>query len=362
MLKLFLPIVCVGMLAVAALHVARQKEPPQLLPPAPPSRSPFEESVSGAGIVEARTENISLGSALAGVVLEVYVPADRVGTRVKAGTPLFRIDDRHLKAQLAIHQASLGTAEAELAKLEAQPRPEELSVSEAKVRAAKARQEQARDQFDRARKLYLQGAGSQEDYRQRQMAFECTRQQLAQAEAEHALVKAGTWKYDRAIARAAVAKARAQVQQTQAELDRAVVCAPVEAEVLQVNVRRGEYVGTPATQPLVVLGDLSNLHIRVDIDDHDVPRFRRGAPARACLRGKPEVEIPLTFVRVEPFVLPKKSLTAEGAGRVDTRVLRVVFALPPEIKDVYVGQQLDVFIDAAGGQRTPSPPSAPSAG
>jgi hypothetical protein len=96
----------------------------------------------------------------------------------------------------------------------------------------------------------------------------------------------------------------------------------------------------------MVLGDLSDLHARVDVDEDDVPSFRPGAAARASLRGDARVEMPLTFVRVEPCLAPKKSLTGEGTERVDTRVLRVIYALPPGTRDVYVGQLLDVYIAA----------------
>src|SRR6516164_368550 len=65
------------------------------------------------------------GAALPGLVLEVYVPSDRVGTHVKAGQPLFRVDDRHLQAQLKVAEAQHAAAVARLAKLEKQPRPEE---------------------------------------------------------------------------------------------------------------------------------------------------------------------------------------------------------------------------------------------
>jgi multidrug resistance efflux pump len=126
-----------------------------------------------------------------------------------------------------------------------------------------------------------------------------------------------------------------------------VVRALVAGEVLQVNVRPGEYVGAPAGQALVVLGNVGQLHVRVDIDEHDIPRFHPGAPAKAMLRGSPGQEFPLTFVRVEPYVVPKKSLTGNNSERVDTRVLQVIYAVEAEGAPLYVGQQMDVFIDAA---------------
>jgi hypothetical protein len=65
------------------------------------------------------------------------------------------------------------------------------------------------------------------------------------------------------------------------------------------------------------------------------------------LRGAASQEIPLRFVRVEPYVIPKKSLTGDNTERVDTRVLQVIYALEPTAQPVYVGQQVDVFIEAA---------------
>jgi HlyD family secretion protein len=88
------------------------------------------------------------------------------------------------------------------------------------------------------------------------------------------------------------------------------------------------------------------LHVRIDIDEHDIPRFRPGLPAKASLRGHSESAYPLNFVRVEPYVIPKKSLTGDNSERVDTRVLQVIYSLDTSDKPIYVGHQLDVFIDS----------------
>jgi hypothetical protein len=56
--------------------------------------------------------------------------------------------------------------------------------------------------------------------------------------------------------------------------------------------------------------------------------------------------VPATFVRVEPYVTPKKSLTGGSAERVDTRVLQVLFGFDRGEFPIYVGQQMDVFVEA----------------
>src|SRR5436853_174328 len=82
-----------------------------------------------------RSENIAIGSALAGVVLEVFVPVEEVGKEVRAGEALFRVDDRQLRAQLVVQQAGLASAKAQLVKLDQMPRPEEIPAAQARVQA-----------------------------------------------------------------------------------------------------------------------------------------------------------------------------------------------------------------------------------
>jgi hypothetical protein len=121
--------------------------------------------------------------------------------------------------------------------------------------------------------------------------------------------------------------------------------------VLQVNVRPGEYVGASPGQSLIVLGDSGKLHVRVDIDEADIPRFRPGEDAEAYLRGPERLAVPLRFVRVEPMVVPKRSLSGENTERVDTRVLQVIYEAA-ESRPMYVGQQVDVFLSAGAESHT----------
>jgi multidrug resistance efflux pump len=353
--KFVVPTLAVLMLVFAILHVVRASQTPaDPPPPAEPPRTPFGHTVAGSGLVEAQTENISVGSALAGVVLEVYVPVEKVGQHVKAGDPLFRVDDRHLEAQLAYQEATLKAARAQLTKLEQQPRSEELPPSAAKVATAQANMRLQDDLARRAQRMEPSGAIGVEEATQRILSLAVARQQLAQAQAEDALLRAGAWKPDLEIARAAVAQAEAQVRQTRTEIERALVRAPVDGEVLKVYVHPGEYVGSQPGQALVVLGHLGRMHVRVDISEHDIDRFQTGAPARAVTRGQARQEFPLRFVRVEPYVVPKKSLTGDNTERVDTRVLQVIYALPQCDGRVYVGQQLDVFLDLSAAPRSRS--------
>jgi HlyD family secretion protein len=359
--KFVLPLFALGMLSFALYHVVEaQQQPPKPPPPLEPARTPFGRTVAGAGIVEARSQNIAIGSALPGVVLKVWSPEELslparsgmtpwealIGQHVKKDDPIFRVDDRHLKAMLAFHEANLASARAQLTKLEQMPRPEELAVSKAKEEVAQASVDLQRDLAERDAKLVASGAVTDEQFQQHRLSMRMAQKQLMQAKADFALTRAGSWEPDKEIARAAVKLAEAQVQQDKTDIDRAIVRAPIDGIVLQVNVRPGEFVAPVSNQAQLVLGAITDhINIRVDIDEHDIPRFRAGAPAVASLRGAPDKTYALEFVRVDPYVIPKRSLTGDNTERVDTRVMQVIYALRAEGKPIYVGQQLDVFID-----------------
>src|SRR5262245_4627061 len=247
--RFMLPALALSSLGFGYYHVAHSEpNAEKLTPPARPARSAYTNTVAAAGLVEARSENIAIGGALSGIVLDVYVPSAEVGKFVKKGTPLFRVDDRHLNAQLRMQEANLKSAQAQLAKLEAMPRAEEIPPAEAKVGAAEANYQLTKDQADRARALVLRQAASQEEFYQKQMNLESGKYQLQQAKADLTLLKAGAWQPDQEVSRAAVALAQAQIEQTKTEIDRATVRAPIDGHVLQVNVRPGEYVSAQSGQ------------------------------------------------------------------------------------------------------------------
>jgi len=344
--KYALPVVAAGMFVFAVSYVVQSRGgTPDTKPPAEPSVSPFERTVAGAGIVEARDENIEIGVYDPGVVTAVLV---RPGEKVAPGTPLFTLDDSVQRAQLEGRQAELVQAKAEFARVKALPRPEEVPVSEAKVAAAQARVDQTRDELGRAEQLLQRKAASEERVVTARADLEAAEATLRQTKADLGLLKAGAWDYELAAAQATVATAEAAVALAEANLARRTVRALAAGQVLEVDVRPGEYVNTfPGGKTPMMLGNLERLHVRVDIDEYDIPRFEPGRKAVGVLKGRPDVTFPLEFVRVEPYVIPKRSLTGDNAERVDTRVLQVIYAVDAtELKEpLYVGQQVDVYVD-----------------
>lgn len=346
-LRLGLPIIAVGLFIFAVYFVLgpiraekQKKENPNLQPIA---KQPFEKSVAGAGIIEAQTENISVSSMYAGIVAEVFV---QVGDQVRINQPLFRLDDRDVKAKIEVRKAMLIAAEADLDRLKGLPRPEQIPIEAATVEQAEANLEKTSGHLARMEKLSSMNAVSVEDYEEAKRAHRVAVAELARAEASFNLLKAGAWKLEIATATAAVKRAEAELIQAETELALLTTTARAEGEVLQVNIRPGEMVGgTVSNQQPIILGNTDQLHVRVDIDEHDIRRFRSSAKAVATLKGDPNHQFDLTFVRTEQYVVPKRSLTGQPTERIDTRVLQVIYALKKGDFPLFVGQQLDVYVE-----------------
>lgn len=343
--KYLLPALAIAGVVFAIYSVIIGSKPVPAAPPVvQPSQAPFDSYIAGAGIIEASTENISVGTSLSGIVTKVPVA---VGAKVRNGDMLFVIDDRELRAEFAVRQAGLKNADERLARLLSLPRLEDIPPMEAKVREAEANLADLRNHLALAESVTDKRAISVDELNRRRFASESAEARLAEMKAQLALLKAGPWKPDVDIARAEVVAAQAQVKATETSIERLTVRAPVNGEVLQLNVHLGEYAQTGVLQkPLVLIGNLSRLHVRVDVDENDAWRFKKESRAMAFVRGNRSLKTELKYDHTEPYVIPKRSLTGESVERVDTRVMQAIYSFDGNNMPVYVGQQMDVFIAA----------------
>jgi HlyD family secretion protein len=305
--KYTLPILAVAGFLFAAYTVVSSNKPIPVAPAvAPPASAPFKSFIAGSGIVEARSRNIAIGTPLSGIVKTVAV---KVGDKVQAGEPLFYLDDRDTRAELAVKQADLAKAKAG-------------------VNEALASLKDTKSLNDLAESITDRRAISSEELLRRRNALLINTSKLDSA-------------------KALVQQAEAALETTQTTLDRLTIQASVNGEVLQVNIRPGEFAQAGAlTTPLLVLGNMDQLHVRVDIDENDAWRFDKNSKAVAYLRGNRDFKTDLVPAYVEPYVVPKKSLTGDSTEQVDTRVLQALYSFDRNQLPVYVGQQMDVFIEA----------------
>lgn len=296
-----------GMVFTGWLLSSAQEKGPMPAPIEPPPRSPYALTVAASGIIEAVNENVRIAPPVGGLVTKVFVA---VGDRVEAEAPLLQLDDRELRAQLRVREAAIPPAQARIE--EQRHRVEDLQV-----------------QYNRLQAVHDRRAVSEDDVKRTWYAMEANKRVLVRSQAD-------------------LEQALAQRDETKLLLERLTVRAPRGGTILQVNVRAGEYAVVGAAEPLLLLGETQKLQVRADVDEVNAPLVRPGSPGTAYLKGAADKAIPLTFARIEPYIVPKRSLTGDNTERVDTRVLQVIYHFAPPPFPVYAGQQVDVFIDRGG--------------
>jgi RND family efflux transporter MFP subunit len=290
--RIGLPAIAAILFGITIATIIGQPSRSQAPPVLPVAAAPFASRIAGLGVIEPQSETIAVGTHIAGIVSLVQV---KVGDRVTRGQPLFTIDDRAARAALASAEAEIKVAEA----------------AAADARAQLAFYERVTDRRAVA-----------ED--------EVTARRFASRQAE-----------------ARLDRARAAAAEVATEIERLTVKAPIDGRILKIDVRPGEFAPTGVlAKPLMAMGDDRVLHVRVEIDESQAWRLKPGARAVGSVRGAPEKQVPLSFVRIEPRAVEKRQLTG-GSERVDTRVIEAIYAFEPAALGAFIGQQMDVFIEAA---------------
>ena len=356
---LVLPVLAIAGASLAEYTVKKQARPAPVAPPSgEPTRSPFGNRVAGSGLVEPVTEIVNVGTPIGGVVETVLV---REGDVVKKGQELFIIDQRMMKSQLQSAKARLEVARRKLDQLKSLPRAEDLAKAEAVVEQRRAALKDAQSRLDRLNAITDPGAISANERPTREYELANAKARMTEAEADLGEVRKGAYPEDLAVAAADVQVAEAEVNALSTDLDRSDVRAPIDATILRVTARPGQFAAASSggSEGLVTLGQLTPLNIRVDVDELDAWRFDPNGKAVAVLRGGKRVEYPIRYVRTVPVVIPKKTLTGDNAERIDTRVLQLIYTFNEPNPGVLPGQVLDVYVETGSGSGTLSSPAAP---
>lgn len=313
-------------------------------------------AISASGNVQPQS-SVGLAFETPGRVTDVPI---RVGDRVKTGDVLAQLDTSQLELQVHQAQAALAAAEAQLAQLEAGPRPEEVMAAEADVRAAQAQVgsavanlDQLRSgpteaqiaaaetqvaqaelqhkvallEYDRVRAikakeekieqaaydLYTaekslaaaqaalkdaQAGADADDIRAAQANVDSAVAQQDAAQARLDLLLAGATGEQIADAEAQVERAQAALEQAELNMKRATLYTPFDGVVARVNVSAGEM--APVGPPAVTLLDLSGLQVIIGVDELDVGRLVVGQSAQVTLDALPDSTLNGTVRSIAP--------------------------------------------------------------
>lgn len=331
MKKRLLALVAVVVVAGTAVFYARWQ-------PAPPAGRIL---VSG---------NIEVTEARASFKIGGRVDARLVseGDVLHAGQIIARLDRVELAQQVALQQAEVHGAAADLAELEAGSRPEEISQGEAALARARAEEERWRAEAARQAALYEQDIVSAREQEAAQATLEVARAHVRDAAERLTLLRKGPRKERIAQARARLERARQALGLSQTRLDDALLVAPISGIVLSENVEPGEYV-SPGT-PVVTIGALADVWLRAYIDEPDLGRVKVGQRARLTTDTYPDkvYDGVVSFLASEAEFTPKNVQTDKERVKL---VYRITIDVPNPSFELKPGMPADAEILLAEAPR-----------
>ncbi len=297
---------------------------------------------------EPSSGEIRIAAPVAGIIGEVLV---RTGDKVFAGDPLIRLTDQEAQARLA-------TAEAQVA-LRRRARNDESASSRA---AARRRAEDAVADAERAVtdaqavvdraviELRAGRASSDANLETTRSALSRAQDRLRQQKAELRRVEADTNTPLPSQSEGQLNIARAELMVAEAAIAKMTIRAPVAGTVLQVNAKTGELAAPSATQPLVLLGDVSALRVRAELDERDFGEIKVGqsvAVRAAAFRGR-EFGGKVSFIA--PIVEQGRISVRGQRNLTDVDVVEVLVDLA-EPGPLAVGMKVDVYFRPENAQR-----------
>jgi HlyD family secretion protein len=306
--------------------------------------------VSGSGVVEPADRETRVAGQVAGRIALVHV---KERDTVAAGAPLVDLESATERAALAAAEADVAVQTAVLDRTVRGLRAEDVQALVEEAFAAKARAASSAETLARTEKLAASGAVTHDELDRARSQAEADERTFRAADARRLGALAGGRREDVLVAEAQVRAAVARRDQAKAELERLTIRAPIDGTILQVKYRVGEYY-TPASpagaavEPLIVLGDLRAVRVRVDVDERDIARVKPGAPAYVTLSAFADRRFPGKVVEIGARMGRKNVRTDDPVERLDVKILEVVIQID-QPEGLVPGIRVTGYIEARSG-------------
>jgi len=312
------------------------------------------------GRVEPSSGEIKVATPVMGVIAQVLV---KVNDKVSAGEPLIRLIDNEAQARLAAAEAQvafrLRARNEETAPVRSTARrTTEAAIVDSDKAAVRRRAEDAVADADKAvtaaqaaldKALMDRRAGQASDADREAARTTLSRAQdrLQQQKAELRRIETDPSTPLPNFAEGQVNVARAELAAAAAAVAKLTIRAPIAGAVLQVNAKPGELAAPSNAQPLLVIGDVSALRVRAELDERDFGQIKIGQPVlvRAdAFRGR---EFAGKVAFIAPLVEPGR-INARGQRNVtDVDVVEVLIDLA-QADPLAVGMKVDVYFQPEG--------------
>lgn len=291
------------------------------------------------GRVEPKSGQVRIGSGLLGRIAEVTV---KVNDIVEEGEMLIRLDDEEARARLQAAETEAASRKRERDAQSLDKAREDLRKAEDGVFAAERQLTNARFGLEYELQAKRMGAGSDERVKDARAQVTSAREKLQKERSAYAIAQSKPDVPAPSRLESALQAARSDVAVAEALLEKTRIRAPAAGTVLQLPAKVGEMVAPSPEQALAVIGDMSVVRVKAELDEHDVSKVKAGGKVIVKSNAYPGREFNGTVAEMAPsLAAPKVSL--RGARRpTDVEVLEVSIDLEGNVP-LIPGMRADAF-------------------
>jgi HlyD family secretion protein len=289
------------------------------------------------GRVEPLSGLIRVAPPVMGVIGEVLV---RAGDTVFAGEPLIRLADHEARARLAAAEAQVALRRRVRNKESASSGAAARRRAEDAVADTEIAVSEARSFVDKAAVERRAGRGSDADVEAARSGLTRAQVRLVQQKAELRRIEADASLPT--LAEGQLNIARSELLATQAAIENMTIRAPMDATILQMNAKPGELASPSAAQALVLLGNISALRVRAEVDERDMEKIKAGQAVLVRPAAFRDREIAGTVSFIAPLVEAGRHNALGQRNMTDVDVVEVLVSLG-EPGPLAVGMKVDVY-------------------
>lgn len=316
------------------------------------SQTRTTNTVVAPGFVEPISEEIEVGSEIAGKLKQVFVEE---GEQVLKGQQIailenseFEANITNTKAQIVTLRSQKETAEAKIfqakndkTRIANGAKTEERREAKVNYESTLPNVENTKREFERRQKLYQSGDVSREELERAKNVYENSVKQSDVQKAKLNVVNSDARKDDLDKADSSIRLAEMQIREfdsqireaethvriAEATLSKTIVKAPITGVILRKRLQDGETISPDNPKGIVTIADVSALHIRVDLDETDVAKVKIEQIAFVVADAFGETKFSAKVVKIGQVLGRKNVRTERPTEKVDTKILEVLLEL-----------------------------------
>ena len=291
------------------------------------------------GRIEPKSGQVRVGAQLLGRIAEVVV---KLNDLVEDGELLIRLDDEEARARLQAAETEAASRKRERDATASDKAREDVRKAEDAVFAAERAVTNARFELEYELQSKRTSNGNESRVSDARRNLASARDKLQKERSAYAVAQAKSDVPAPSRLESALQAARSDVAVAEALLEKTRIRAPAAGTILQLSAKAGEMVSPSPDQALAVIGDMSLVRLKAEVDQHDVSKIKVGSKVTVKSGAYPGREFEGKVAELAPtLAAPKFAL--RGARRpTDVEVMEVTIDLEGQVPMV-PGMRADAF-------------------